>query len=104
MFAQSFPPADHLITELSKIDYKKHLKNLITIILTIAAVVYVLSQKVSEWYQNGGKDSTVQLIQKVRNFLTVCYTWVRSEGYPALTDLMGKITQTYQNWEGLVTV
>ena len=104
MFSQSFPPADHLITELSKIEYKKHLNNLITVILTIAAVVYVLSQKVSEWYQNGGKDSTVRIIQKIRKILSVCYTWVRSEGYPALTDLMGKITQTYQNWEGLVTV
>jgi hypothetical protein len=108
MFAQSFPPVDHLITTLSKIEYKKHFNNYMdiveTIVLYVSAVSYVLFQKVSEWYQNGGKDSTIQLIQKIRNFLAVCYTWIRSEGYPKLKNLMNKIIQTYQDWKGLVTV
>lgn len=99
-----FPPADALIQQLSKIEYKKHLNNLITVILTIAAVVYVLSQKFLEWYQNGGKDSTIRVIQKVWKVLTFCYTWVRSEGYPQLTDLMTQTVKIYQDWKGLVTV
>lgn len=100
----AFPPADALIQQLLKIEYKKHLNNLITVILTIAAVVYVLSQKVLEWYQNGGKDLTIQVIQKVWDFLKVCYTWVRSEGYPALNDFMQQTVKIYQDWKGLVTV
>lgn len=100
----AFPPADALIRQLSKIEYKKHLNNLITVILTIAAVVYVLSQKFLQWYKNGGKDLTIQVIQKVWNFLKVCYAWIVSEGYPTLKNLISKIQQTYQDWEGLVTV
>lgn len=99
-----FPPADDLIQQLFKINYKKHLNNLITIILTIAAVVYVLSQKFVQWYSEGGKDSILQIIKKGWNFLTVCYTWIVSKGYPALMNFMGKIQQTYQDWKGLVTV
>lgn len=111
-----FPPADALIQQISKIEYKKHLNNLITVILTIAAVVYVLSEKFLEWYQNGGKDLTIQTIKKiwkvltiqtikkVWKVLTVCYTWVRLKGIPALTDLMVQTVKIYQDWKGLVTV
>lgn len=99
-----FPPADALIQQISKIEYKKHLNNLITVILTIAAVVYVLSEKFLEWYQNGGKDLTIRNVQKVWKVLTVCYTWVRLKGIPALTDLMAQTVKIYQDWEGLVTV
>jgi hypothetical protein len=99
-----FPPADALIQQLSKIEYKKHLNNLITVILTIAAVVYVLSQKFLEWYQNGGKDSTIRVIQKVWKILTVCYVWVRSEVISPLNNLMVQTVKIYQDWKGLVTV
>lgn len=99
-----FPPADALIQQLLKIEYKKHLNNLITVILTIAAVVYVLSQKFLQWYKNGGKDATISIIKKSWNFLTVCYTWIVSKGYPSLMNLISKIQQTYQDWKGLVTV
>lgn len=100
----SFPPADALIQQLSKIEYKKHLNNLITFSLFICAVVYVLSQKFMEWYKNGGKDAIVQFTHKIWKLLQVCYTWVRSEGYPNLMNLISKIQQTYQDWKGLVTV
>lgn len=100
----SFPPADAFIQQLLKIEYKKHLNNLITFTLFICAVVYVLSQKFMEWYSECGKDAIIQFTHKIRNFLQVCYTWCRSEGYPNLMNLMGKIQQTYQNWQDLVTV
>jgi len=104
MFAQSFPPADDLIAQLSKVEYKKHLQQFVTVILTIAAVVYVLAQKFIEWYQNGGKDATVQVITKVWNFLQVCYTWMRDQGYPALINFAQSVKETYKAWSDLVTV
>ena len=49
MLAQSFPPADDLISVLSEIDYKKHLNNFMDIVETIciyvAAICVVLWEK-----------------------------------------------------------
>ena len=100
----AFPPLHSLMISLSKIDYKKHLNNLITIALFIAAVVYVVSQKLMVWWKETGKDLTLQTIEKVWNILSVCYTWVRSKGYPALTNAVDNVMQTYHNWQGLMTV
>lgn len=75
-----------------------------TIVLYAIAVSYVIAQKVSEWYNNGGKDATIQTIKKIRNFLSVCYTWVRIEGYPQLIKFVDNVMQTYAAWKGLVTV
>lgn len=104
MFTQSFPPADNLIQQLSKIEYKKLYNQFVTIILTIAAVVYVLSQKIAEWYSEGGKDLIVQTIKKVWNFLQICYIWIHSEGYPQLIKFTDKVLETYDSWKNLVTV
>lgn len=104
MFAQSFPPADGLIQQLSKIEYKKLASQFVTIILTIAAIVYVLAEKFVQWYQDGGKDVIIENVQKVWNFLQVCYTWLRSEGYSQLTKFADKVAQTYGAWRALVTV
>lgn len=100
----SFPPADALIEQLSKIEYKKHLNNLITVILTIGAFFYVLLQKILEWYQNGGKETIIENAQKVANFLYVCYLWIRLEGYPRMVKLIQNVKQTYQDYRDLVTV
>lgn len=101
---QSFPPADALIQQLTKIEYKKHLDNLITVALTIAAVSYVLWQMFAKWYQNGGKDLTIQYLQKIWQILTVCYVWVLAEGIPNLKNLKDQTVKIYQDWKGLVTV
>lgn len=101
---QSFPPADALIQQLTKIEYKKHLDNLTTVVLTIAAVVYVFAQMFAKWYQNGGKDLTIQYLQKVWQILTVCYVWVLAEGIPNLKNLKDQTVKIYQDWKGLVTV
>lgn len=100
----SFPPADALISYLKGINYQKHLKTLITVILTIAAFLYVAYQKTSEWYQNGGKDATLQTLIKIRNFLWMCCLWVRDEAYPALIKMIDNVKQTYAAWQDLVTV
>jgi hypothetical protein len=100
----NFPPADALIQQLSKVDYHKLLKQFVTIILTIAAVVYVLTEKFVQWYQQGGKDATIQTLTKVWNFLQICYVWCRTEGYPQLIKFARKVTETYRAWQDLVTV
>lgn len=108
MQTTAFPPLHSLIQFLMSLNYKKHFHNYMdvteTIVLYVLAVSYVLYQKVSEWYQSGGKDATIQTIEKVRNFLSVCYTWVRSEGYPKLIKFVDNIMETYASWKGLVTV
>jgi hypothetical protein len=115
MFAQSFPPANALIDTLKSVDYKKHLNNYLdvveVVVLTIAAVSYVIYQNVKEWYQNGGKDAIVQILQWSKKVLILSYTWVRSEGIPNLVilkeqinNLIAKIADTYKNWQALVTV
>lgn len=104
MFVQSFPPADAMIQQLIKIDYKKLFDQFLTVILTIAAISYVIAEKFVQWYRNGGKDATIQLLIKVRNFLQVCYTWIVSEGYPELKKFVDNVKQTYDAWTGLVTI
>lgn len=111
----AFPPVNALIAHLSKIDYKKHLNNYLDIVeivvMTIAAVSYVIYCNVKEWWINGGQDATIQVIQKIWNVLQVSYTWVRSEGIPAMmilkeqiNNLIAKIADTYKNWSDLVAV
>ena len=115
MFTQSFPPANALIDTLKSVDYKKHLNTYLDIVeivvMTIAAVSYVIYCNVKEWWINGGQDATIQVIQKIWNVLQVSYTWVRSEGIPNLmilkeqiNNLIAKIAETYKNWQALVTV
>lgn len=115
MFTQSFPPANALIDTLKSVDYQKHLNTYLDIVeivvMTIAAVSYVIYCNVKEWWINGGQDATIQVIQKIWNVLQVSYTWVRSEGIPNLmilkeqiNNLIAKIAETYKNWQALVTV
>ena len=101
---QSFPPADALIQQLTQIEYKKHLKTLKTIVLTIAAVLYVLAERFVQWYQDGGKERIIQTAKQVWNFLQLCYIWILAEGIPALKDLKDQTVKIYQDWKGLVTV
>ncbi len=102
--SNSFPPADAAVEYLKKIDYKKHWNNFVTLILFIAAVSYVLAQKVHQWWKNGGQESTIQLLQKIQNILQVCYTWAVTEAFPWVKNTYKKAQETYKNWEALVTV
>lgn len=102
--SNSFPPADAAVEYLKKIDYKKHWNNFVTLILFIAAVSYVLAQKIHQWWQNGGSESTIQLLQKVQNILEVCYSWIVNQAIPEVKNTYKKAQDTYKNWEALVTV
>jgi lipoprotein signal peptidase len=48
---KSFPPADALIENLLQIDYQKLYKNSKTFVLTVAAIVYVISNIIWEKLQ-----------------------------------------------------
>lgn len=101
---QSFPPADAAVEYLKNVDYKKHWNNFVTLILFIVAVSYVLAQKICQWWQNGGSESTIQLLHKTQNFLQVCYTWIVTKAFPWVKETYKKAQETYKNWEALVTV
>jgi hypothetical protein len=115
MFTQSFPPVNALIDTLKSVDYQKHLNTYLDIVeivvMTIAAVSYVIYCNVKEWYQNGGKESIIKILQWSKKVLILSYTWVRSEGIPNLmilkeqiNNLIAKIADTYKNWSDLVAV
>lgn len=68
-----FPPADALIQQLSKIEYKKHAKEFVLISATIIAIVVAFSQfvytKVQQWYSEGGKDLLLSYAQRAVLFI-----------------------------------
>lgn len=99
-----YPPADALYQQLLKIEYKKHLQTLTTIVLTVAAFVYVLGQKAGEWYYNGGKETLQNYVQKTAKLLVLGYSWCRDYATPALIKFAQNVKQTYAAWKGLVTV
>lgn len=99
-----FPPADALYQQLLKIEYKKHLQTLITIVLTVAAFVYVLGQKAGEWYNNGGKEIIQNYVQKTGKLCLLGYTWCRDYATPTLIKFAQNVKQTYRAWQDLVTV
>lgn len=107
----SFPPVDAAVEYLKNVNYKKHAHNLLIGILFVAAFVYVLSQRIRQWWQNGGKESTIQFVQKAWNILQVCYTWIVAEAIPEVKIAAQEIRQSYKNavqyvqsWIALVTV
>ncbi len=99
-----YPPADAFYQQLLKIEYKKHLNNLITVALTIAAWVYVLGQKVGEWYYNGGKETLQVYVQQTAKLCVLGYTWCRDYATPSLIKFFQEVQQTYRAWKDLVTV
>lgn len=108
MFTYSFPPADDLISNLTKIEYKKHTRTFInaciTIAALIAAIVTVIVQRCAQWYAQGGKDDLRKAYKNLRNFLDLCYTWIVCEGYPNTVKMIHSVQQTYHAWKDLVTV
>jgi hypothetical protein len=108
MTTTSFPPVDDLISKLAEVDYHKHIRNFINVVIivaaTVAAVATVLVQRIAQWYQQGGKDDLRQAYEKVANVCSICYLWVRCEGYPGMMQFFQEVQQTYRAWQDLVTV
>jgi hypothetical protein len=104
-----------IITQIRQVDYKKLAHNVLIGILFVAAFVYVLCQKVYQWWQNGGQEFTIQSLQKVWNILKVCYSWVVNQALPEVKIAAEEIKTAYKNtrqscadyvnaWIALVTV
>lgn len=104
----SFPPVDHLIDTLSKIEYKKHLNQLIHAVAFVCAicvgVVSFIWKNTSEWYQKGGKNDIRKAYETLRNFCETVILWIRVEGYPGMIQFFQEVQQTYRAWKDLVTV
>jgi hypothetical protein len=78
----SFPPADDAIAYLSKVDWHKQLQRIIIVLAFIAAVVTVLSQRVAQWYNNGGKEQIVTTYNNLVLGSMMLYDWTVSEAIP----------------------
>jgi hypothetical protein len=104
MNSYSFPPADDLISILSKIDYQKLWNQFVTVLIYTGAIIYVLYTRTLDWYQNGGKESIDQTIHKLHEILSLIILWIRIDAYPTLKNAWQSVAETYQNWQQLVTV
>jgi hypothetical protein len=96
MNSYSFPPADDLMMQLQKINYQKLWNQFVTVLIYTAAIVYVIYNRTSIWYQNGGKESIIQNLNNLHKILILIINWFHS--------FSTSVTQTYQNWQQLVTV
>lgn len=108
MITASFPPVDDLIINLSKIEYKKHLNQLIHVAAFIAAVcvgiVSFIWKNLAQWYKEGGKDDLQKAYNNAQQICSICILWIRVEGYPFAVKSYHGLMQTYRAWCDLVTV
>lgn len=104
----SFPPADDLLAYLKQVDYQKHLRNFINVVIIcvcyLAAVVSAVVQRSARWYRNGGKIRIRKAYQTGVKLLQDCYLWVRCVLYPEMLIFADEVKQTYRAWQDLVTV
>jgi len=73
MFAQSFPPADALLEQISTIEYKKHAHQFLMLTATVLGIIVGVAQffynKVSQWYSKGGKELLLDYINRAVLFV-----------------------------------
>ena len=91
MFAQSFPPADAFLKQVSSIEYKKHLQQFVMITATVLGIIVGVAQflynKVSQWYNNGGKEQLIVLYHQTRKVSVQVYIWVLNEFVPMMQKM-----------------
>ena len=91
---KAFPPVDDAISYLSKVDWNKHVQQMIMFATFVAAVVYVIYTKIAEWYTNGGKE---QIVTVYDNFIFGCqlvYDWFTSDIIPDVKLAMNRVTDS----------
>lgn len=87
MNSYSFPPADDLLSYLSKVDYQKLWNRILSAILFTGALIYVLITRLSVWYQNGGQESIQQRYIQSRELFSLFILWLCDDAIPALRSL-----------------
>ena len=104
----SFPPADDFLAYLKQVDYQKHFRNFINVVIIcvcyLAAVVSTVVQRSARWYRNGGEIRIRKADQTCVKLVQDLYLWVRCVFYPEVLILWSEIKQTYRAWQDLVTV
>lgn len=69
---KAFPPVNDAIVHLSQINYQKHMKNLLTLFLTMIAFCYAMGQRTRQvWNEHNMTDRCVSF-----------YSWTVNEVYP----------------------
>lgn len=92
--AKAFPPVDDAIVYLSKVDWHKQMQRIIIVLAFVAAVATVIWDKVSQWYNNGGKE---QIVTVYNNFVLGCmmvYDWTVSEAIPNAKLALNRTTDS----------
>ena len=88
----SFPPADALLEFLSGIDYSKHFRNFLAAtqvaLVWVAAVVFVVWQRFSQWWSESGKDLTVKVAEDT-------YLWVSEVAVPQVSSFVKGVENTF---------
>ena len=73
MFTQSFPPADALLDQITRIEYKKHLHQFLMFTATVLGIIVGVSQfvynKISQWYSEGGKELLLEYTNRAVQFI-----------------------------------
>lgn len=104
MNSYSFPPADDLMSYLSKVDYQKLWNRILTVILFTGALFYVLFTRLSVWYQNGGKESIQKRYIQSRELFSAFILWLSDDAIPALRSLYKMIQETIRQARQAVTL
>lgn len=91
MSTLAFPPLTPVVHFLSEIKYKELAQKFITILITTVAIIHAVSvfiyKNVSQWYQNGGKETIQKVYKKGKNFLGIVVLWLRIEVAPGVVSL-----------------
>jgi hypothetical protein len=76
-FDLGFPPVDSLLTQLSKIEYKKHAQQFVNVSITIlawsAAIITIL---IAKYKEHNGNEKLQQLWQNLVLGVMISYDWI----------------------------
>jgi hypothetical protein len=90
MNTPAFPPVNTVINAVTSIDYAKHLNNFMeTIEIAIAIVLMIADVAVFVW-NNGGKETLLQICQNVKVYSTISWNWFIQTGVPAVENAIQK--------------
>jgi len=82
-FDLGFPPVDSLMTQLSKIEYKKHAQQFVNVSITILAVIAaIITILIAKYQEHNGNEKLQQAWQNLVLGAMISYEWVRDTLVP----------------------
>ena len=92
MNSPSFPPADDALAYLAEVDWNKQAMRVFTSIAYVVAFVYVIGQRIGQWYYNqGGKDRIVNYYNNLTTGAVFVYDWSRQTAIPFIMLIINRI-------------